>query len=193
MIPISKHLPKQMNGPVVNSEAESVNKEFTDAEKISDYLHGLSIDTAQETELENIGRLIGFVRPLVPIGFNAENIFLLGPLPLQTDAKSGLAEVGSSIGGRLGSVQTSESEFLDLGQYRILLTKVAKLKRYGVTLQSVCDIAAEISQNFTLTFNADKDIVITFSDAIGYKNVWLLTNIFFRVATAPQVLIASGD
>jgi hypothetical protein len=79
-----------------------------------------------------------------------------------------------------------------LGTYRKFLDKMAILKRYGVTVQSVIEIAALISPDFTLTYNADHDLVVTYGSDIGYKNLWLLTQLFYRVATEPQVLIISG-
>lgn len=192
MIPYSKHLPKQMNGPVVNAEAESVNVEFSDAEAVCDYLYGLSIDTAQETELETIGRIIGYLRPLVPEGFNAENVLILGPVPLEIDPQIGLSEVDSEVGGQLSTIFYTETNFMDLGTYRKLLKSVAKLKRFGITLQSVNDIVSVVSNNFTISFNSVGDIVVNFTNPIGYKNIWVLTQIFYRIATEPQVLIASG-
>ena len=83
-IEANKYYPRQMNGPVISANGQAVNDEFSNAEAIEDYLYKLSIDTAQEAELENIGRIIGYLRPLVPEGFNAENLLLLGPVPIIT-------------------------------------------------------------------------------------------------------------
>lgn len=193
MIELSEYLPKQMNGPVINAEAQALKEECTDANAIMDYLHGLSIDTAQETELENIGRIIGYPRPLVPEGFNEENVLILGDLPLTQDTQIGLSTVGSEVGGRLSTTQGSVTGFMALGTYRNVLKKIAELKQYGITLKSINDIAALISNDFTLSFNADKDIVIHYTNSIGYKNTWILTQIFYRIATEPQVLITSGE
>jgi hypothetical protein len=54
-------------------------------------------------------------------------------------------------------------------------------------------IAKLISDNYTLSYDENKDIVITFEQSIGYKNVWILSNLFYRLATAPQVVIKSAD
>ncbi len=189
----SEYLPKQMNGPVVNSEAQAVKEQFSDADTISDYLYNLSIATAQETELENIGRIIGFVRPLVPEGFNDENIFLLGTLPLTQDELIGLADLNSEIGGRLNSISTTNTNYMSLETYRIFLEKIAILKRYGVTLKSIDEIASVISSDYTLSFDENCDIKIHFNKAIGYKNTWILTQAFYRIATEPQIIISSGS
>ena len=77
----NRHYPKQMNGPVISANGEALNSRFEDAAAIAEYLYGLSIATAKETELENIGRLIGYPRPLVPEGFNQENLFIFSTLP----------------------------------------------------------------------------------------------------------------
>ena len=145
-----------MNGNVISAFGQAQNARFSEAQAIQEYLYRLSIDTANETELENIGRIIGYVRPLVPEGFNAENIFLLGGLPLETDPSIGLAEAGTVLGGRLSTV------------------------------------ASVISKDYTIEFNANADIVIHYKKSIGYKNVWILTQLFYRTMTEPQVLIVSG-
>ena len=193
MIKQSKYIPKQMNGPVINAEAESLEREFNNADYIINYLHGLSIATADETELENIGRIIGYVRPLVPEGFNAENILILGTLPLATDAMIGLSTVDSEIGGRLSTTQSSQTDYMALGTYRQFLEKIAILKRYGITLKSVDEIASLISNDYTISFDANKDIQIHYTNSIGYKNTWILTQVFYRIATEPQVLVSSGS
>lgn len=193
MIPKSRYVPKQMNGPVINAEAEAVEVEFSDAEAIAEYLYDLSIDTAQETELENIGRIIGYLRPLVPEGFNAENILLLGPVPLEIDPELGLAVTGTEVGGHLSTIQTSDSYFMDLGTYRKILGKMAILKRYGITLQSIDEIVSLVSDDYEIDFAENNDIFVSFGSPIGYKNLWMLTQIFYRIATEPQVLITSAE
>lgn len=189
----NKFYPKQMNGPVISATGNSLCAEFEDAEQIQDYLYKLSIDTAQETELENIGRIIGYVRPLVPEGFNSENIMLLGTVPLAQDVDIGLATVGSSIGGELSSVVGSDTGFMSLGVYRKFLTSMAVLKRYGITLSSIDKVVSIVSQNYDISYDENKDIVVHFNENIGYKNIWILTQLFYRIATAPQVLITSGE
>ena len=181
-----------MNGPVINAEAEALEREFDDADYIINYLHELSIATADETELENIGRLIGYVRPLVPEGFNAENILILGTLPLASDAQIGLSTVDSEVGGRLSTTQSSQTDYMGLGTYRQFLEKIAILKRYGITLKSVDGIASLISNDYTISFDANNDIHIHYTNSIGYKNTWILTQVFHRIATEPQVLVSSG-
>lgn len=187
----NKYYAKQMNGPVISATGAAVNAEFENAEAIQKYLHDLSIDTANETELENIGKLIGYVRPLVPDGFNSENILLLGGLPLETDQEVGLSDLLQGTGGQLSSIVGTDSNFMSLGVYRKFLKSMAVLKRYGITLQSVDKIAATVNKNYTIEFDENKDIQITYHDNIGYKNIWILTQLFYRITTAPQVLISS--
>lgn len=183
--------PRQMNGPVISANGESLNDEFSDAETIENYLYNLSIDTANDTELNNIGLLIGYPRPVVPEGFNAENILLLGTLPLQSDSQIGLSEAGSEVGGELSTLVPDEANYMNIGTYRKFLKSIAVLKRYGVTLKSIDLIAKNISQNYELNFTADGDISIDYQEDIGFKNIWILTQLFYRIATEPQVLITS--
>ena len=117
---------------------------------------------------------------------------LLGGLPLETDIKIGLATVGGNLGGQLTTIAKTETGFMDLGTYRKFLKSIAVLKRYGVTLASVDKIVSVVSKNYTINFDDNKDIVVKFEKEIGYKNIWILTQIFYRVTTSPQVLITSG-
>lgn len=192
MIEPCEYYPKQMNGQVISAVGRAMKDELSDAAAIEDYLHGLSILTAKETELENIGRIVGYVRPLVPESFTSEYLLIISQLPLSRDELTGISSVGSEVGGELSSLAQSKAGKMALGTYRKFLDKMAILKRYGVTVQSVIEIAALISPNFTLTYNADHDLVVTYGSDIGYKNLWLLTQLFYRVATEPQVLIISG-
>ena len=194
MIEPVKYYPKQMNGPVISAQGHALNSRFSDAETIESYLHNLSIDTADETELENIGRIIGYLRPLVPEGFNSENILLLGTLPLTQDVDIGLAQAGSEIGGQLSTVVVQDTNFMSLGTYRKFLRSMAILKRYGITLKSVDYIAAIISQNYDIEFDEDtQDLIVNFHENIGFKNIWILTQLFYRIATAPQVLVIADE
>lgn len=195
MIEPVKYYPKQMNGPVLSAAGQALNSRFADAEEIEAYLHGLSIDTADETELENIGRIIGYLRPLVPEGFNSENVLLLGPVPLTQDEDIGLSQLGTNIGGQLSTIVVSETNFMSLGTYRKFLKAVAVLKRYGITLKSIDYIVSGISTNYEILYDPDtKDIIVYFTENIGFKNIWILTQLFYRIATAPQVQIAAeGD
>lgn len=184
--------PHQMNGPVISANGNAVNARFSDAQAIEDYLYNLSIDTADDTELDNIGLIIGYPRPVVPEGFNAENIMLIGTLPLQSDAMIGLSTIGEEIGGELSTLIPDETNYMNTGTYRKFLKSIAVLKRYGITLKSVDMIANAVTSNYELNFTADGDISIDFQEDIGFKNVWILTQLFYRIATEPQVLISSA-
>ncbi len=191
-IEANKYYPKQMNGPVISAFGNARDEEFSKADFIENYLANLSIDTAKETELETIGRLIGYLRPLVPESFATENQLILGPVPIIQDAEYGLSNIGQLSGGQFSSLNYTYLNFMGLGLYRKFLKSMATLKRYGITLYSVDQIAKSIDIKYTISWDKNKDIVITYSNAIGYKNVWILTQLFYRIATEPQVLIKSG-
>lgn len=192
MINQSKYLPKQMNGPVINSVMAALEDRLRDSKSIEDYLYSLSIETAQETELENIGRIVGYPRPLVPIGFEQENVFLFTQLPFYQDAEIGLSQVSGEVGGRLTGQDASETNYMNLGLYRKFLDKVAYIKRYGVTLYSVDRIAKLIDDDYTVEYNEDKDIVVTFAHSIGFQNLWILSTLFLKLATSPQIFIQTA-
>lgn len=188
----SKHLPRQMTGPVVNALMAAQSDELADSRAVCGYLHGLSIRTAQETELENIGRLVGYPRPLVPEGFEQENIFLFTEF-LENAPNEGFSEVGSEVGGRLTSTGASPSNYMSLGLYRKFLDKVAYIKRYGLTIYAVDSIARLISSRYEIGWDEAGDITLSFGEFIGYKNMWVLSSLFRRVATAPQVIISTAE
>lgn len=191
MIAQSKYLPSQMTGPVVNSVMKALDDELSDADTIINYLYNLSIANAQETELESIGCIIGYPRPLVPDGFNQENLLLLGTVPIATDPEVGLSSVGENYGGTLTALGSDSGNYMSLGMYRDFLKKISYIKRYGLTLKSIDNIAALVSTDYELIIEENSDITIAYNTQIGYKNLWILTQLFRRIATNPQVLITS--
>lgn len=191
-IEANKYYPRQMNGPVISAFGNARDEEFYNAEFIENYLANLSIDTADETELENIGRLIGYLRPLVPESISAENTLLLGSDPIIQDAEHGLSDIDQNTGGQFTSLNYTYSAYMSLGMYRKFLKSMAILKRCGITLYSVDQIAQSVNSDYTISYDENKDIIINYSKAIGYKNIWILTQLFYRIATEPQVLIKSG-
>lgn len=193
MIKANELYPKQMTGPVISAYGQALKDELADADAIEDYLYGLSIQTAKEKELENIGLIVGYPRPLTPEGFTAENLLIIGSLPLSQDPQIGLSSEGSAVGGRLSTLAQSKAGFMGLGLYRQFLDKVAMLKRYGVTIKSVDDIAALISDDYELSWNENHDIVVQYGVDIGYQNLWILSQLFFRFATEPSVEIMNGE
>ena len=193
MIEQSKYLPKQMNGPVINSIMKAMEDELSDTKTIEDYLYGLSIATAQETELENIGRIVGYPRPLVPVGFEAENVFIFTALQEQ-DSTIGFSTVDSEVGGRFSSLQKSKTNYMNLGLYRKFLDKIAYIKRYGITIYCIDQIARLVDDEYEILtdeWDATGDITVYFPHYIGFMNVWILSELFLRVSTIPFVQVIS--
>lgn len=191
---VNEYLPKQYNGPVINALATAIENEFKDADAAEEYLHGLSIRTAQETELENIGLILGYPRPLVPEGMNSDGLFLFGYLPIEEDEEIGFSDTGSAsnVGGKFASTEPSSGDYLGLGFYRQMLQWIAYIKRYGLTLYAIDSITSVISDDYELSWNAIGDIIIQFNNNIGARNLWLITNLFARFAVLPQVIIRNG-
>ena len=191
-IPQSKYMPKQMNGPVLNAAKAGNEDRLTDARAIESYLYNLSIDTADETELENIGKIVGYPRPLVPESFVDEtNLFLFTDLPMVQSHLIGFSTLDSEVGGRLSTIKESRTGYMSLSLYRSFIDKVAYIKRYGVTLYAVDQIAKLIDTDYTIEWNEAKDVEVTFGRYIGYQNLWILSSLFLRIATSPQIIIYS--
>ena len=192
MIEQSKYMPKQMSGPILNAAKAGLESRLTDAQAIESYLYNLSIQTAEETELENIGKIIGYPRPLVPEGWADESdLFLFWTLPFEQNPLIGFSEIGSEVGGKLSTVKESQTGYMSLSLYRTFLDKVAYVKRYGVTLYAVDQIARLIDDDYTIEWNENQDIEVTFERYIGFRNLWILSQLFLRIATSPQVIIYS--
>ncbi len=191
MIEQSKYLPKQMNGPVINSVMSALENRLYNSKAIEDYLYSLSIDTAQETELENIGRIVGYPRPLVPVGFEQENVFLFTQLPFYQQADIGFSQINGEVGGRLVGQNSSETNYMYLGLYRKFLDKVAYIKRYGVTLYSVDQIAKLIDTEYRIEYDENQDINLIYTNPIGFQNLWILSTLFLKLATSPQIIITT--
>ena len=191
---VNEYLPEQYNGPVINALAAAIENEFKDADAAEEYLHGLSIRTAQETELENIGLILGYPRPLVPEGMNSDGLFLFGYLPIEEDEEIGFSDTGnaSNVGGKFASTEPSSGDYLGLGFYRQMLQWIAYIKRYGLTLYAIDRITSVISDDYEMSWNTIGDIIIQFNNNIGARNLWLITNLFARFAVLPQVIIRNG-
>ena len=128
----------------------------------------------------------------MPEGFADEaNLFLFWSLPFEQNPLIGFSEIDSEVGGRLSTTKESQTGYMNLGLYRTFLDKVAYVKRYGVTLYAVDQIAKLIDDDYTIEWNDDKDIEVTFTRYIGFQNLWILSQLFLRIATSPQVIIYS--
>ena len=191
-IALDPRLPRQMNGPVINSFMQALGEELNPADQINAYLYGMSLETAQEADLESIGKVIGYPRPLMPAGFNDENTFVFGTLPLSQDYDKGLASVDTMLGGELASVDDFQSVYMSLTIYRRALRIMARIKANGMTLENIDRIAALVNSDYTISWTDEGDITIHYTEQIGFSRVWVLSQLFYRIATAPQVLITAG-
>lgn len=192
MIELDKRLPRQMNGPVINSFMQALGENLAPADEIDSHLKGLSIATAQEKELESIGKIIGYPRPLMPAGLADENTFVLGTLPLTQDYQKGLSSVDGMIGGELSGVNDLVSVYMPLSTYRRALVIMARIKAYGLTLENIDKIASLVNEEYTISWSEEGDVEIHYIDNIGFARIWVLSQLFYRIATNPQVIITSG-
>ena len=191
-VELDKRLPRQMNGPVINSFMQALGENLDPADQIDSHLQGLSIATAQEQELESIGKIIGYPRPLMPAGLVDENTFVLGTIPLAVDYLKGLSSVNTMLGGELSGVNELVSVYMSLPIYRRALVVMARIKAYGITLENIDKIASLINENYELEWTEYGDVTIHYTENIGFARVWVLSRLFYRIATCPQVLVTSG-
>lgn len=193
MIELDPRLPRQMNGPVINSFMQALGEELNPADQINAYLYGMSLETAQEQALESIGKIIGYPRPLMPAGFVDETKFLFGSLPLsENDFVNGFSQINTMLGGELAGVSDLTTIYMSLPMYRRALRIMARIKANGITLENIDNIASLVNSDYTISWTDEGDITIHYTDQIGFSRVWVLSQLFFRLATAPQVLITAG-
>lgn len=191
-IALDPRLPKQMNGPVINAFMQALGEELDPADQISAYLYGIKISNAQEEQLESIGKIIGFPRPLMPAGFNDEDTFALGTLPLSFDQLKGLAGLADMLGGQLVSKDDLQTVKMSITKYRTALVLMAGIKAKGITLENIDRIASLVASDYTITWDGYGDMTIHYANNIGFSKVYTLSRMFYMIATAPQILVQAG-
>ena len=69
---------------------------------------------------------------------------------------------------------------------------MARIKAQGLTLENIDKIAALVNSAYTLEWTPEGDVTIHYSEQIGFARVYVLSQLFYRIATAPQVLVTAG-
>jgi hypothetical protein len=210
---LSVYLAKQMTGPIIRTFGNSITQFIQQWVNYLDYRSTIGLMSAQENDLEMIGNIIGYIRPLVPNTVILEKLIRFSDY---TTAPSS-SEVGVSSlnkdtnkllfspnlyfsptlffnagdlkeGGNFSStLPLLDSNKMPVAQYRLSLKGVALLKWNKFSLKGIDTICSYFSTAYTITYNEYHDIVVTFTN-ISYSNLYILTllfNTFF--VTSPRI------
>ena len=47
--------------------------------------------------------------------------------------------------------------------------------------------------DYEIDWDENKDVSLTFNNNIGFQNLWILSNLFFKLATSPQVIVTTAE
>ena len=190
---MNQYLAKQLSGPYAQGLANTVLAEFTLASGEVQYMHDLSIATAVSGVLSQLGLLVGYPWPIVPAGLGNANIFAFSTIASSVYAPTystqhGFGTVGGTTGGKLLSAYAQVNNTIDINLYKTLLPLAAQVKRSGLTLNLVDEIA-QVFGYHTISFSAYYDIVVTFTPTLSAINIYILQQLFNVFAIEPQVVI----
>jgi hypothetical protein len=195
---MNAYLATQFSGPVIQAIADGLQASFDATAPLIAYWSTMDLSTATGPELDFMGEIAGFPRPLVPQDFFGLNTFHLGDSALweQTSTSTGLGDTGDpTVGGQLGDVFPAVSSSMPDSWYRQMIPILAELKYYGITLYTVDlvvgTIAAISSVTYTIAQLANGDVKVTFGSAVSYPFLWILNNAFPKYETTFVVTIAN--
>lgn len=189
----SEYLNYHFSGDIVLTTQTAVEGSYGATEELLDYLSSLSLSTALEKEIENIGLWIGYPRPYVPDEFLSDNAFLFfkhADFPV-TSADHGFSSLTNPLsGGRLISLTENASK-LPLDIYAPLLAVVAQIKFNGWTLYTLDKMLYLAGVNYEITFDANKDIVVTFDSVIHPIYTFLFELIIDEFSILPRITLTT--
>jgi hypothetical protein len=70
---MNSYLNKQLNGAYPQATIDGIENSFKASDTLINYIYNIDIDSAAEVEIEAIGKLIGFPRPLIPNEYLTNN------------------------------------------------------------------------------------------------------------------------
>ena len=205
------YLSEQLNGQYCQAVMNGILQSFQATDELLSYWNNLSIDTSYDNEIENfLGLLVGYPRPFVDSSLISGNEFLLGsivnnnallnnalpisPLPEDLtatvfDSNHGLSSLSNLTSGGLLSSLGSTGIKLPLAIYQAVLKKIAYIKYNGLTIVSIDNLMQLAGVSYTITYDSNQNIVITFASAVSEIYIYIFEVVFEIFATLPQFSI----
>lgn len=198
---MSDLFPPQFSGPTAQNVKAAIVADMTYTQPLIDYAYALSIDTALDTQLAEIGLLIGLPWLSLPPGYATDTEFLFGDsaaFPL-TDTAHGLGDSTAwpnLIGGIMGDASGGGGSLIAPALYRKTLKAFARLKFGGLTFNNIDNMAFVFTPLYTITcprtgftsgFAYDIDLALT--GTVQAANVLLLQQIFSKLCSTPQIFV----
>ena len=207
----SSYLNYHFTGNFLTSIENGIEGSYNATLELTDYLTNLSIDNAQEKELEDIGLWIGYPRPYIPSEFLTNNAFLFDSLSSRTALPALPAAIPMSLdhhiysplhgfsglsdpldGGRFISVLETETK-LPLAIYAAILKIIAFIKYNGWTMLALDKMFYLAGLSYTFSWDINNDIVLTYTplDTISPIYVFIFEQIIAMFETLPRITIVS--
>lgn len=183
---ISPYLAQQLSGPISQSVINSTKDEFDKTQIELDYMLSADIDTSRSDFLYLLGQWAGLPWPSAPIGTFEENQFEFGSYEMYPQSS-----IRGFNAGLLSSVSINELVFYPAEVYVKILKAYSKIRSSGVSLASR-GLVASFWPHYSLSYNADKDLVFTFMPNISGAYLYALRAIMPYVTVSPQVVYEQG-
>jgi hypothetical protein len=193
MINVKDYLAKQLSGPIIDTVFQGVSWGFNKPVDYLEYAATISIDSAVDQDIEEIGKLIGFIRPLIPNEVILEGLFRFSSyISAPTFSATGFSDVTGSVDGgnfsQLGLVL--DSNLMPLSYYKKVLKSIAKIKWSKLSMLAIDEVCNLLGAGYVVTYHANHDIIITFSD-ISLTNLYLASMVFDATFnTLPRIICA---
>ena len=193
MINVKDYLAKQLSGPIIDTIFQGISWGLNKPVDYLYYASTLSIDTALDLDIGEIGKLIGFTRPLIPNEVILEGLFRFSSyLSAPTFSSAGFSNLDGSVDGgnfsQLGLVL--DSNLMPLSYYRKVLKSVAKIKWSKLSLLAIDEVCNLLGADYTVAYHANHDIIITFAN-ISLTNLYLASMVFDATFnTLPRIICA---
>jgi hypothetical protein len=189
-----RYLAYQLSGPIANAVEDAAKARFSPSDIELEYMHDLSIDTAEADVLYDIGLLAGIPWPICPVGTYDTNRFTMDAASGSPhySAQLGFGSVSSLTGGIFSSVAADVSIRIPIGQYRQIAKIVAAVRRTNLTLKAVDDLVCVFTTNYTLSWDAHYDLTFTFLPHIDTGTLYTLQLILDKFMIDFRVSLVQG-
>lgn len=144
MVNAEDYMPRQLNGEFVTMLFEELSRPFADTDSMLKSIYGFKLDNASGENLDYLGQIVGFQRPLLPERVTSSDAFtFLSNDPNQGGDERKSASMGFSStdnpsgGASMLSVSETKGALLSDAWYRTVLKSYAYLKWNGYNIDSL--------------------------------------------------------